>query len=308
MMKKISVLIITYNQEQVIKRTLDSVLQQVDGGLYEIVVNDDCSKDSTWQILKEYETQYPQIVRANRNQTNKGIYGNAWELYSHRGDAELFMFLDGDDILCPGLFSSIQSFIAKNDIDTTGSVGIYFDWKSISPRHNETVYRQDIVEWSGDHPFSLAIRGHVCFRGAVFSKDVLDAYEPVVLDKGLNLAEAMYDFQGIRLAEKYYYIPFVGSAYFTSIGVSKELTSDTAYYNEEDVARWDFFIAHYARNTKDRNWMKACRLRTICKMKFSVSDYLRMCYYYMLGVASYDLKLRKVANFLLLRGYAMYLY
>lgn len=307
-MKKISVLIITYNQEEVIRRTLDSALQQLDGGLYQIVVNDDCSKDETWNILQTYASQYPDVVKPYRNSTNKGIYGNAWELYAHRGDADLFMFLDGDDILCPGLFASVQSYIDQNKVDTDCSMGIYFDWKSISPNHVETVYRQDIVKWSGDHPFSLAVRGHVCFRGAIFSKTVLDAYEPVVLDKGLNLAEAMYDFQGIRLAEKSYYMPFVGSAYFSNIGVSTSLTSDTAYYNEEDVARWDYFIAHYARNTKDKNWMKACRSRTLCKMKFSVSEYVRMCLYYIRGVAWYDLKPRKVVNFLLLRGYAMYLY
>ena len=305
-MKRISVLIITYNQESVIRRTLDSVLQHKDWGLYEIVVNDDCSKDKTWDILQEYKEKYPSIVKPYRNATNKGIYGNAQELYYHRGEAELFLFLDGDDIICPDLFKELQAFIKNSRVDTSSNMAIFFDWKSIMPNKKETIYRQNLV-LKEKHPYSLAIRGHLTFRGAVFSSKVLDKYSPAVLDKGLNLAEAIWDFQGIRLTESFYYVPFVGTAYYQMIGVSTSLKLDKPYYNEEDVVRWDYLSKNYAINRRDYHWMRACMYRTICRMNFSFVIYAKMLYHYFLGVALYDFKLRKFAKFILLRGYSMYL-
>ena len=52
-MNRINILLITYNQENLIRRTLDSILCQKEIGINNIVVNDDCSKDNTWEILKE---------------------------------------------------------------------------------------------------------------------------------------------------------------------------------------------------------------------------------------------------------------
>ena len=62
-MNRINILLITYNQENLIRRTLDSILCQKEFGINNIVVNDDCSKDNTWEILKEYEAKYPNIMR-----------------------------------------------------------------------------------------------------------------------------------------------------------------------------------------------------------------------------------------------------
>ena len=51
-MKRITVLVMTYNQEELIKRALNSILNQKEYGLFKVVVCDDCSKDNTWNVLK----------------------------------------------------------------------------------------------------------------------------------------------------------------------------------------------------------------------------------------------------------------
>ncbi len=43
----ISVIVVTYNQEHTIARTLDSILAQRTAAAYEIVIGDDCSTDGT---------------------------------------------------------------------------------------------------------------------------------------------------------------------------------------------------------------------------------------------------------------------
>ena len=51
---KLSVFVVTYNQEEFIKRALDSVLMQKVSFNYEIIIGEDCSTDSTPQICDEY--------------------------------------------------------------------------------------------------------------------------------------------------------------------------------------------------------------------------------------------------------------
>lgn len=66
---KVSVVLCTYNGEKYIREQLNSVLSQT-YPIYEIVIQDDCSCDSTWEIVKEYENRFPDLVHCYRNDTN----------------------------------------------------------------------------------------------------------------------------------------------------------------------------------------------------------------------------------------------
>lgn len=59
----VSVFCLTYNQEKYIRSALDSFLNQLVDFNVEIVIHDDASEDSTPNILKEYATKYPHIVK-----------------------------------------------------------------------------------------------------------------------------------------------------------------------------------------------------------------------------------------------------
>ena len=51
---KISVGVITYNQEATIRQTLDSILEQEGDFDLEVVIGEDCSTDNTLAICQEY--------------------------------------------------------------------------------------------------------------------------------------------------------------------------------------------------------------------------------------------------------------
>src|SRR6266446_6957695 len=60
---KVSVLVITYNQEDYISQALDSALmQQVDFD-YEIVIGEDASDDRTREIVLDYQRRYADRIR-----------------------------------------------------------------------------------------------------------------------------------------------------------------------------------------------------------------------------------------------------
>lgn len=96
---KVSVMIITYNQEHFIRETLDSVVSQNYPNL-EVVVADDCSKDSTPQIIREYKQRYPNMIVPVLNPKNLGITGNCNAAF-FACTGEFVAVMGGDDLFLP---------------------------------------------------------------------------------------------------------------------------------------------------------------------------------------------------------------
>lgn len=72
----LSVCMVSYNQEAYVRDALDSVLMQKTNFEYEIIVSDDCSKDNTVQVVKEYYDQYPNKIRILTGDKNLGYPNN----------------------------------------------------------------------------------------------------------------------------------------------------------------------------------------------------------------------------------------
>jgi glycosyltransferase involved in cell wall biosynthesis len=106
---KVSVLIPSYNQEDVIEQTVMSSLTQ-DYDNLEVVVSDDASKDGTPEILNELESRYPGRLKVFLHQNNLGVTQN-----HTRGllecSGEFIAFQDGDDLFLPGKIKKQVAFI-----------------------------------------------------------------------------------------------------------------------------------------------------------------------------------------------------
>lgn len=110
---KASVLIATYNSSKTIRETLDSILLS-DGFLdFEIVVSDDCSKDDTVSILREYSEKNPGKFHIIENEKNQGVVKNYFTaLNSAKGE---YIFTIGhDDKFFSSMLSHSVSFLEEN--------------------------------------------------------------------------------------------------------------------------------------------------------------------------------------------------
>lgn len=106
---KVSVMVITYNQQHWIEETLDSVLSQGYPNL-ELVVADDCSTDNTPDILRRYAEAWPGVVKPVLNPVNLGITGNCNAAFD-ACTGELVAILGGDDLFLPGkLHAQVRQF------------------------------------------------------------------------------------------------------------------------------------------------------------------------------------------------------
>lgn len=111
--KLLSILIITYNQEDYIRQTLDSILLQEHSFLYEIIIGDDCSKDKTRNIISEYVEKYPDIIIPLFNERNLGIVGNYFNVLEH-ASGKYIMECAGDDWWLPGKVKTQIEFLEQN--------------------------------------------------------------------------------------------------------------------------------------------------------------------------------------------------
>jgi len=73
---KISVGVITYNQQATIRQTLDSILMQKGDFDLELVIGEDCSSDGTYAICADYAERYSEVVKLLPNTHNLGIMAN----------------------------------------------------------------------------------------------------------------------------------------------------------------------------------------------------------------------------------------
>lgn len=112
-MKKVSILIATYNSELYIKRCLDSLLANTMIEDCNLFIVDDSSTDNTVSIINSYDKNITLI----KNTTNKGICYNRQKLLD-LADGKYFIYVDSDDYVeknyIEKLYNAIESY--KSDI------------------------------------------------------------------------------------------------------------------------------------------------------------------------------------------------
>lgn len=93
---KVSVIVATYNQADVLGRALESIVGQITSFPYEIVIGEDCSTDSTREVCLDWARRYPELIRLMPAAPNKGVTVNYFDcLEATRG--EYIADLAGDD-------------------------------------------------------------------------------------------------------------------------------------------------------------------------------------------------------------------
>lgn len=95
---RVSVIIPVYNAAKYLEKTLQSIFAQSYADL-EVVLVDDCSKDNSAEIIKNYQKEHPEIIY-HKQETNMGAAvarNTALEIAQGRYVA----FLDSDDIWKP---------------------------------------------------------------------------------------------------------------------------------------------------------------------------------------------------------------
>lgn len=93
---KVSIVCISYNQEKYITQALDGFVSQKANFDFEAIIADDCSTDSTPEIINEYAKKYPNIIKPVLRKKNVGVQANLIDALN-RATGDYIALCEGDD-------------------------------------------------------------------------------------------------------------------------------------------------------------------------------------------------------------------
>jgi len=104
MSKKLSIIVPIYNSENYLKDCLDSICKQIKTNI-ELILVDDCSKDKSNKICKEYINKF-NFIKLVTLKKNRGV-SYARNVGIKLSIGKFICFVDSDDKLLPGSISNI---------------------------------------------------------------------------------------------------------------------------------------------------------------------------------------------------------
>jgi len=108
---KVSVLMTAYNSQAYIGLAIESILNQTFSD-FEFLIVDDCSTDSTWQIISDYAKKDLRL-KAFKNESNLGISKNRNQLIN-LVNTEFIAWQDADDISLPTRLADLFEFMVAH--------------------------------------------------------------------------------------------------------------------------------------------------------------------------------------------------
>ena len=122
--KKLSIITVCYNSEATIRKTFDSVLQQVDE-IYEYIIVDGASKDSTIDIIKEYEPRFGGKMKW-KSEPDGGIY-SAFNKGIERCSGDIIGIINSDDWYEQGAFVQVKAAMTEDPYQVVYGMCRYID-------------------------------------------------------------------------------------------------------------------------------------------------------------------------------------
>ena len=192
---RFTVAISAYNIENYVKRAIDSVLNQTFKN-YELLVIDDCSTDSTVEVIKQVVGQNAKILQTKKN---SGTAAASRNIAIENAQGEYLLFLDGDDELYSNeTLKEIDEHIKENKYDI-----IYFGYENVG--HTENYYRISTKENSTrearlicDESFSVSSKvwnveflrnNNIRFKEGMYYEDELFSIKSNILSKVTTYGE-----------------------------------------------------------------------------------------------------------------------
>ena len=241
---KVSVIITSYNYDEFIREAIDSVLLQSYSNK-ELIVVDDCSKDSSKNIIMSYGNKLISVLKdANQGQ------GAAFNSGLENSTGDLVLFLDADDYLLPGSLQEIVNNYCKGVclyqyrmtlVDQNGAA--YGVFPIMSQAWNSTQARKNVLRY-GRYQTTVT-------SGMVYRRDFLEKVMP------MDLESFRYGADGYLAILAPLYGTVKGFDYLLSVyrqhggnhsGFSTEVLKQAYWGIEHNIVRYESLKLHAEKN------------------------------------------------------------
>lgn len=269
---RISVYIVSYNQEKYIRQAIESVLNQSILP-FELCIFDDHSTDRTWDIIQEYAEKYPSIIKVHCHEKNQGIFKNFNYAESYL-QGNVITAVAGDDYIMPGYFEEVINCIERNSLnpDTDSFIII----PNIINLIGDIETRYDNTRFKNGNMLSLRIRGLIDDRYGVVSRVSFDNTEPYIENIGVH-ADFVWGVDRYLHTDKVLFLDGYYPVYRMGVGIvshTKEVD-----FAESMIKAVDIICDRYGKDLKSDNirFLKYLRAKSDFQVGKSVNAYLRLC-------------------------------
>ncbi len=175
--KLVSYVVTAYNIEKFIAESIQCAFNQTYSPL-EIVLSDDGSTDSTYEIMAQMAAAYhgPHTIVLNRNSKNLGITAHMNKAYLELSHGELIVAAHGDDLSLPERTKKSWEFLSSHPDFTAVS----FSMDAIDEHGKPIASHSAIVK--EPHEYDFQSGGNIPAPSRCFYKRVMEAFGPMNQD------------------------------------------------------------------------------------------------------------------------------
>jgi glycosyltransferase involved in cell wall biosynthesis len=110
---EISVIIPSYNAEQVIAAQLEALANQQWRGTWEVIVADNGSTDRTLEVVEQYRSRLPGLRLVDASDRRGAAH--ARNLGAQAAQGQYIIFVDSDDVIAPAFIDAMAEALTKHD-------------------------------------------------------------------------------------------------------------------------------------------------------------------------------------------------
>jgi glycosyltransferase involved in cell wall biosynthesis len=129
----VSVIIPNYNHAKYLRQRIDSVLNQTFKD-FEIIILDDCSTDGSREIIEEYSSRFPSVLKFY-NPHNSGNPFNQWDLGVWYANGAFIWIAESDDFSEPGFLEVTTGIMFNHE-----NVGLVYCDSRVTDEEAKTEY------------------------------------------------------------------------------------------------------------------------------------------------------------------------
>ena len=268
-MRKISVIIPIFNDENYLKECIESVINQTLGfENIQVILVDDCSEDKSYEIALEYERKYPQNIICKKLDKNSSSGGKPRNVGIDMAEAKYLMFADADDFFAKDAFENMYCSIEEKQADFVISNFIFADIEGnpwTKPNFDPERFNEFKLSIKDYEQSFYIINSSMCNK--IFNREFINEYHIRCLE-GVNGEDTYFSMLAFLNSKNAYYIPKI-TYFYRQRNTSQKVVSTTwncskEYFEGMNVSyrklyeafveynQVDFYRLLYARN---RSWL-----------------------------------------------------
>lgn len=180
----VSIICTVYNKAPWIEKTLDSFLEQKTNFAFEVLVIDDASTDSSWELIQKFQSQNKKNIRIFSNSVNQGI-ARTWVEICFKANGKYIARCDGDDFWLDPYKLQKQVDLLESSPDSSWSNTDFDIYDDKGKFVSSAGFESGAIPFADTYAKMLATRGFTMASTWLVERDLL-----LEINEGLDVTTA----------------------------------------------------------------------------------------------------------------------